>query len=86
MTTTNWRDQAACLGQDTERFYPVGSTGRAVEQAEEAKAICQAYPVATQCLEWALENNQHDDIWGGKTEDERRSLRRARQRAQRSRD
>jgi WhiB family redox-sensing transcriptional regulator len=33
-------------------------------------------PVAEPCLEYALETNQRAGIWGGTTEEERKSLRR----------
>jgi WhiB family transcriptional regulator, redox-sensing transcriptional regulator len=64
---------------DCELFSPVGNTGAALEQAERAKAVCAGCPVCGQCLDYALDTNQ-DGIWGGMTEDERRSLRRAGQR------
>jgi WhiB family transcriptional regulator, redox-sensing transcriptional regulator len=76
----SWRDRAACLDKDPELFFPTGSTGRALEQAEQAKAVCAGCPVRTQCLDWALTTGQDAGIWGGKTEDERRTLRRVRQR------
>ena len=34
----DWRDQAACLTVDPELFFPVGNTGPALAQLEEAKA------------------------------------------------
>ncbi|MGH8898558.1 MAG: WhiB family transcriptional regulator [Egibacteraceae bacterium] len=78
--TCGWRDRAACLGLDTELFFPIGCTGPAVERSEQAKAICAGCEVSPQCLEWALATNQQDGVWGGATEDERRALRRNRQR------
>jgi WhiB family transcriptional regulator, redox-sensing transcriptional regulator len=75
-----WRSKAACLDENTERFFPIGTSGPAVDQAEEAKAVCRRCPVITQCLNWALETGQHDGIWGGMTEDERRALRRRQRR------
>ncbi|MGH8901289.1 MAG: WhiB family transcriptional regulator [Egibacteraceae bacterium] len=75
----SWRDHAACLGMDPELFFPSGLTGPALDQAERAKAVCRRCDVTAQCLEWALENGQ-DGIWGETTEDERRTLRRRRQR------
>lgn len=78
-----WRDRAACLDMDPETFFPVGSTGPALAQAEQAKAICAGCEVREECLDWAVRTNQHDGIWGGKTEDERRSWRRNLQRRQR---
>jgi WhiB family transcriptional regulator, redox-sensing transcriptional regulator len=74
----DWRNQAACVDLDPELWFPVGTTGPAVEQTERAKAVCAGCPVITHCLAWALETGQSDGIWGGKTADERRALRRAR--------
>ncbi|MGH6745829.1 WhiB family transcriptional regulator [Novosphingobium sp.] len=73
-----WRVKAACLDMDPELFFPLGSTGRALEQIEEAKAICSTCPVITECLGWALDTGQHDGVWGGKSEDERKTERRRR--------
>ncbi|MGH8903980.1 MAG: WhiB family transcriptional regulator [Egibacteraceae bacterium] len=79
-----WRAKAACLDMDTEAFFPTGVTGAALAQIEQAKAICQRCPVATPCLEWALATHQDAGVWGGLTEDERRTLRRERQRRRRA--
>lgn len=79
----HWRDQAACLGLDTELFFPTGATGRALDQIEQAKAVCVCCPVAPECLEWALETSQDAGVWGGLSEEERRTLRRSRQRGRR---
>jgi WhiB family transcriptional regulator, redox-sensing transcriptional regulator len=75
----SWRDEAGCLGMDYELFFPLGSTGPAVEQIARAKAVCQDCPVMQECLEWALRTGQYG-IWGGQTEDERHALRRKRRR------
>ncbi|MGW0856916.1 WhiB family transcriptional regulator [Streptomyces sp. NPDC002690] len=72
----NWRTRAACREEDPDLFFPIGSTGPALVQAEEAKAVCHACPVREQCLRWALDNNQDAGVWGGLAEDERRALKR----------
>jgi len=72
----NWRDRAACLGVDPELFFPIGSTGPALFQIEEAKAVCRHCEVVETCLKWASESGQDAGIWGGLSEDERRALRR----------
>lgn len=77
--STHWREKAACLDLDTELFFPIGTTGKAVDQIEQAKRICQWCPAIDQCLDWALKTNQQDGVWGGLSADERRSLRRKRQ-------
>ncbi len=76
----SWRHHAACLGMAPDLFFPVGTTGPALEQTEHAKAVCHHCPVTAQCLEWALATHQDAGIWGGLTEDERRTLRRSRRR------
>lgn len=76
-TDTNWRDDAACLDVDPDLFFPIGTTGPALGQIDEAKRICLACPVRKRCLAWALELDAASGIWGGTTEDERRALRRA---------
>jgi WhiB family transcriptional regulator, redox-sensing transcriptional regulator len=74
----DWQAKAACIDENTERFFPNGTTGQALEQTEQAKAFCRRCEVAPQCLDWALETNQNAGIWGGLTEEERRNLRRRR--------
>ncbi|MET9646186.1 WhiB family transcriptional regulator [Streptomyces syringium] len=80
----DWRHNAVCREEDPDLFFPVGNTSAAVLQAEEAKAVCRRCPVREQCLQWALESGQDAGVWGGLSEDERRSLKRrvARARAQ----
>ena len=36
----DWRHQAACRDEDPELFFPVGNTGPAITQIEEAKKVC----------------------------------------------
>lgn len=79
----DWRSHAACSEQDPELFFPIGTTGPAVEQADAAKRICSGCAVREECLEYAIASNQDAGIWGGLTEDERRTLKRARQRRRR---
>ena len=76
----NWVQQALCRDEDPELFFPIGSTGPAALQVEQAKAICFACPVRVDCLEWALATAQDAGVWGGVSEEERRALRRARRR------
>lgn len=78
----DWRSFAECLGEDPELFFPYsrGPSGRL--QAEAAKAVCRHCPVASECLNWALESTPTPDgIWGGTDEDERFDMVRSRDRA-----
>jgi len=74
--TMTWRAQARCLGSDPDLFFPLGGTGEPLAQAETAKRICHECEVRNVCLQYALETNQVTGVWGGTTEEERRSLRR----------
>lgn len=73
----DWRDHAACRDTDPDLFFPVGTTGPAVDQIESAKAVCECCEAQLACLEFALATNQESGIWGGIAEDERRKLRKA---------
>jgi WhiB family redox-sensing transcriptional regulator len=72
----DWRADAACRGADPDLFFPEGSTSSARTQAKTAKLICRSCPVSAICLSWALGDGQQAGIWGGLTEDERRTLHR----------
>ena len=54
----DWRDRAACLDEDPELFFPIGNTGPAILQIEEAKAVCRRCEVIDTCLKWAIESGQ----------------------------
>ncbi|MFF1819326.1 WhiB family transcriptional regulator [Kribbella sp. NPDC058245] len=73
-----WILAAACREEDPELFFPIGTTGPSLRQAEAAKRVCARCPVQADCLEWALETGQDAGIWGGTTDTERRLLKRTR--------
>ena len=81
----DWRHDAACRDEDPELFFPIGNTGPALMQIEEAKAVCRRCPVIDTCLSWALESGQDAGVWGGLSEDERRALKRRNARARAAR-
>ena len=70
-----WRDRAACRDTNPEMFFPIGTTGVAIDQIDAALRICTQCPVVDECLEFALATNQEAGVWGATTEDERRKLR-----------
>jgi WhiB family redox-sensing transcriptional regulator len=78
----DWRDRAACLDEDPELFFPIGSTGPALAQIEEAKAVCARCPVLAECRAWALDNPTLAGfgVFGGLSEEERRAAVRRRRR------
>jgi WhiB family redox-sensing transcriptional regulator len=76
-TIADWRDAAACRHINPDLFFPVGTTGPALRQIEEAKRICQGCPARTPCLDWALDHSVDAGVWGATTEEERRAIRSA---------
>lgn len=75
-----WLERARCRNEDPELFFPIGTTGPALDQVETAKAVCQRCDVRSTCLEWAIATGQDAGVWGGTSEEERRAIRRARRR------
>lgn len=73
----DWRDDATCLTEDPELFFPKGYDGPWQFVIEEAKAVCRRCPSAAACLSFALDESVDDGIFGGLTVRERRSLRRS---------
>lgn len=75
----NW-EQAECQGEDPELFFPIGTTGPALLQIEEARRVCLRCDIREKCLEWALETGQDHGVWGGMSEDERKAIERRQKR------
>ena len=75
----DWRDSAACRDHDPEQWFPVGTSGPAQLQAEQAKAVCRRCPVTDECLQSSFESGFSAGVWGGMDEDERRAYSRTRQ-------
>jgi WhiB family redox-sensing transcriptional regulator len=62
-------------------FFPVGNTGPALLQIEQARAVCGGCAVLEQCRDWSLETGQEFGVWGGLSEVERRAWQRRTARA-----
>ncbi|EGJ77725.1 putative transcription factor WhiB [Streptomyces sp. Tu6071] len=75
MTTVQpWYDRAACLGVDTEYFYP----SRSGEAEKAALALCRICPVRAECLADEEATDSPYGLWGirgGLTAAERTKLR-----------
>lgn len=69
-----WLRRAACVGEDPELFFPVGTRGPALREVAAAKRVCARCPVITQCLAFALHSGQASGVWGGTCEEERAVL------------
>jgi len=75
LTLTDWRELSACRDSDPDIFFPVGTTGPAVNMIEKATTVCAVCTVQEECLLYALETNQEAGVWGGLPEDDRRRYR-----------
>ncbi|MGW5537312.1 WhiB family transcriptional regulator [Streptomyces sp. NPDC004009] len=74
---SDWRDRAACVGEDPEIFFPLSDLMTPGAEASLARAICRRCPVIIDCRTWALDHGEDDGIWGATTAAQRRSIRRA---------
>ena len=72
----DWRHRAACRDEDPELFFPIGTSGPALLQVEQAKSVCRRCTAVDECLQWALETGQDAGVWGGMSEEERRAVKR----------
>lgn len=70
-----WRNDAACLEEDPELFFPEGESERYQRQIDAALEVCAICPVVDECLSYALEADQRTGIWGGTTAEQRRRIR-----------
>lgn len=73
-----WLQRGNCRSEDPELFFPIGTTGPALQQVEAAKQVCRRCEVVEACLAWALRTGQDAGVWGGLSELERRELSRRR--------
>lgn len=72
-----WVQQANCQGVDTNLFFPERiETGGDDSDYAAAREVCRHCPVQSECLEYALRTRQIHGLWGGKSERERRRIRR----------
>jgi WhiB family transcriptional regulator, redox-sensing transcriptional regulator len=67
-TVVDWRHSARCVDEDPETLFVQGALQR------DAREVCKACPVRTECLAHALDNRIRFGVWGGMTERERKAL------------
>ena len=72
--SADWRGRAACRLMPADMFFPVGTSGMAMDEVVAAKGVCRGCEVTGCCLEFALETRQEFGIWGGTDEEERREM------------
>ena len=78
--TWEWREQAACRGMDTALFFGPdigdgqGAANGSSSWVAEAKRVCCGCPVAVDCAEQAVANNEPYGVFGGLSRSERRYI------------
>lgn len=71
----DWHDDAQCQGASSLIFFPIMEEGNWAMLVSIAKSMCDRCVVKPQCLDYAIETNQKEGVWGGKTYKERKRLR-----------
>lgn len=66
-----WKLLGVCRTVDPELWFPEDSSNCRV-----AKRTCRECPVISECLEYAILNNEKYGVWGGLTPTERKLFRR----------
>ena len=66
---TAWMADGNCRLHPPATFFPSDGVG-----VDRARKICKDCPVATMCLEYALEARIDHGVWGGCSERERRRI------------
>ncbi|WP_040789471.1 WhiB family transcriptional regulator [Nocardia paucivorans] len=71
----DWQTRGSCRGVESAVFFhPDGERGRArADRVQRAKKICGTCPVLAQCRSYALSVSEPYGVWGGMSEDERRT-------------
>lgn len=65
----HWQALGLCAQTDPELFHPEQGGSPA-----KAKAVCAKCDVREQCLQWALDHDERNGVWGGLSGRERRKL------------
>jgi WhiB family redox-sensing transcriptional regulator len=67
-TDINWMESAVCRQTDSELFFPDRenpNTDGFITSIRRAQTVCRSCPVQTECLDYALSNNEKAGIWAG---------------------
>lgn len=68
------KQRVPCQETDPDLWFPVGDSGPAQRQTEQAKVLCRQCPIRQECLDNALSNRIDYGIWGGFSPAERRAI------------
>ena len=67
-TDNTWMESAVCRQTDPELWFPERespSTAGVITTIRRAQTVCRSCPVQTECLDYALSNNEKAGIWAG---------------------
>ena len=73
-----WVDRAACRAHPFPDWWFASPNPAAPDHDgfRRARGVCGRCPVREECLQWAVENNETEGLWGGMTWGQRKKLRR----------
>lgn len=71
LASQSWHLQAACHGHEPELWWAERDKPKAQAAAVD---ICRGCPVQQDCLQYAMDNREHEGIWGGLLPHQRRRL------------
>lgn len=77
----DWRSNAACKGMDPDLFFSPDLFEAKQDKDDReivAKSACAKCEVTVECLDYAIKAQERYGIWGGLTEQERRTVARRR--------
>ena len=64
----NWMESALCRQTDAELWFPDRenpNTDGFITTIRRAQTVCRSCPVQTECLDYALSNNEKFGVWAG---------------------
>lgn len=70
----SWREKASCRGLDTNFFFLERSDARVNNSYAEVRVMCVACPVRKDCLNYAVDNNIPQGMYGGFAPKDRRLI------------
>ena len=66
----HWETRAACLGMDTELWFPPGNPGLTDHAWDAPRAVCATCPVQLDCYAEAVRTRDFWGMRGGETPDQ----------------
>ena len=70
-----WMDDALCTQVDPDLFFPQGKGSVTRSMAIAARGVCCDCTVRAECLQMAMDDPHLEGVWGGRTHEERRQMR-----------